>query len=195
LKPEVLTSEQLSWSRKWTPAFRSQVSASLFQWDSLIQAGSLGDGQQFNNATTRIQGRSLEAEFNLNLHPTELSGGFGWYRWLQGDEHVDNTSTWNAVFKAIHHIDALSLAGEIRYVSGRTRDADPAVPGDLVGQVPANLTLRASVRYDKWKWWLQATVEDATNSRRQDLVAKDYSPITWMNSDGRSLHAQVGFRF
>jgi iron complex outermembrane receptor protein len=195
LKPEVLTSEQLSWSRKWNPAFRSQISASLFQWDKLIQAGSLGDGQQFNNATIRIQGRAVEAEFNLNLHPTEFSGGFGWYRWDQGDQHFDNTSTWNAVFKAIHHMDALSLAGEVRYVSGRTKAPDPAISGDLRTQVPANFTARASVRYDKWKWWIQATVEDATNGRRQDLVAKDYAPITWMNSDGRSVYAQVGFRF
>jgi hypothetical protein len=42
---------------------------------------------------------------------------------------------------------------------------------------------------------MQATLEDATNSRRVDLVAKDYSPITWMNSDGRAITAQVGFRF
>jgi iron complex outermembrane receptor protein len=195
LKPEVLTSEQLSWSRKWSPRFHSQVSASLFQWDKLIQAGFLGDGQQFQNATTRIQGRAVEAEFHLNLNPTDLSGGFGWYRWEQGSQSVDNTSAWNAVFKAIHHQDAWSLAGELRYVGGRQQAPDPAVGGDLGTQVPANLTARVSLRYDRWKWWAQATVEDATNSRRVDLVAKDYAPITWMNSDGRALSVQVGFRF
>jgi outer membrane cobalamin receptor len=195
LKPEVLTSEQLSWSRKWNPTLRSQMSASLFQWDHLIQAGSLGDGQQFQNAATRIQGRAVEAEFNLHLNPTDISGGFGWYRWEQGSQHFDNTSTWNAVFKVIHHLDAWSLAGEVRYVGGREQAPDPAASGDLGTQVPANLTVRASVRYDRWKWWLQATVEDATDGRRRDLVAKDYSPITWMRSDGRAISAQAGFRF
>lgn len=195
LRPEVLTSEQLSWSRKWSPAFRSQMSASLFQWDHLIQAGSLGDGQQFQNAATRIQGRAVEAEFNFNLNPTGCSGGFGWYRWEQGTLSLDNVSSWSAVFKAIHHLDAWSLAGEVRYESGREQAPDPAAGGGLGTQVPANFTVRASVRYDCWKWWLQATVEDATNSRRMDLVAKDYSPISWMNSDGRAITAQVGFRF
>jgi iron complex outermembrane receptor protein len=194
LKPEVLTSEQLSWTRKWSPALRTQMSASLFQWDHLIQAASLGDGQQFQNAITRIQGRALEAEAHLNLNPTDLSGGFGWYRWEQASQSLDNVSSWNAVLKAIHHLDAWSFAGEVRYEGGRAQAPNPA-SGDLGTQVPANFTVRASVRYDRWKWWMQATLEDATNSRRMDLVAKDYSPITWMNSDGRAITAQVGFRF
>jgi iron complex outermembrane receptor protein len=195
LKPEVLTSEQLSWSRKWSPALRSQVSASLFQWDHLIQAGSLGDGQQFQNGATRLQGRSVEAEIHLTLARTDLFGGFGWYRWEQGAQRVDNTSSRNAVFKAIHHLDAWSLAGEMRYVGGRQKASDPAIAGDPGTQVPANFTLRASVRYDRWKWWAQATVEDASDGKRRNLVAKDYAPITWMNSDGRAISVQVGFRF
>jgi iron complex outermembrane receptor protein len=195
LKPEVLTSEQLSWSSKWSRVFRTQVSASLFQWDHLIQAGSLGDGQQFQNAITRIQGRSLEAEGQISLEATNLTGGFGWYRWEQDSQPVNNTSTWNAVFKAIHHLDAWSLAGELRYVGGRQTAPDPSASGAPGTQVPANLTLRASVRYDRWKWWAQATVEDATDGRRQDLVAKDYTPITWMKADGRAVYTQVGFRF
>ena len=195
LRPEVLTSEQLSWSSKWSRTFRTQLSASLFQWDHLIQAGALGDGQQFQNATSRIQGRSIEAEGQLNFESTNLNGGFGWYRWEQSSQTVNNTSTWNAVLKAIHHLEAWSVAGELRYVGGRQQAPNPAVTGDPGTQVPANLTLRASVRYDGWKWWAQATVEDATNSRRQDLVAKDYAPITWMRSDGRTVYTQVGFRF
>jgi outer membrane receptor protein involved in Fe transport len=195
LKPEVLTSEQLSWTRKWSPAFRTQMSASLFQWDNLIQAGSIGNAQQFQNAGSRIQGRAIEAEAHLNLHPTEFSGGFGWYRWEQDAQSLDNVSTWNAVLKAIHHLDDWSFAGEVRYEGGRSQAPNPALSGDLGTQVPANFTVRASVRYDRWKWWMQATLEDATNSRRMDLVAKDYSPISWMNGDGRALTAQVGFRF
>jgi outer membrane receptor protein involved in Fe transport len=195
LTPEVLTSEQLAWSSKWSRIFRTQVSASLFQWDHLIQAGSLGDGQQFQNAITRIQGRSLEAEGQISLEATNLTGGFGWYRWEQDSQPVNNTSTWNAVFKAIHHLDAWSLAGELRYVGGRQTAPDPSASGAPGTQVPANLTVRASVRYDRWKWWAQATVEDATDGRRQDLVAKDYTPITWMKADGRAVYTQVGFRF
>ncbi|HJW72845.1 MAG TPA: TonB-dependent receptor [Geothrix sp.] len=195
LKPEVLTSEQLSWSRRWSPLLRSQISASLFQWDHLIQAGYLGDGQQFQNEAERIQGRALEAELNLNLSPTTISGGFGWYRWDQGAQSLNNTSTWNAVLKAIHHLEAWSIAGEARYVGGRETAPDPAVAADPGTRVPANLSIRASLRYDRWKWWLQATLEDATNGQRKDLVAKDYAPITWMKSDGRALWLQAGFRF
>lgn len=195
LKPEVLTSEQVSWSRKWSPALRSQLSATLFQWDHLIQPGSLGDGQQFQNTMTRIQGRSLEGEFHLGFGTTDFSGGFGWYRWEQGSQRFDNTSSWNAIIKAIHHLDAWSLAAEARYVGGRQKAPDMTVSGDPGTQVPANLTLRASVRYDRYKWWAQATLEDAADGRRQDLVAKDYAPITWMRSDGRAISAQVGFRF
>ena len=113
----------------------------------------------------------------------------------QGSQSLDNVFSWNAVFKAIHHLDDWSFAGEVRYEGGRAQAPNPAVSGDLGTQVPANFTVRASVRYDRWKWWMQATLEDATNSRRMDLVAKDYSPITWMNSDGRAITAQVGFRF
>jgi outer membrane receptor protein involved in Fe transport len=195
LKPEVLTSEQLTWSRKWSRTLRSQVSAGLFQWDRLIQAESLGGGQQFQNADTRIQGRSLEAEASLTLSPTDISGGFGWYRWEQASRPLNNTSTWNAVVKAIHRLEAWSFAGELRYVSGRQIAPDPAIAGDFGTQVPANVTARASLRYDRWKWWMQATVEDATDGRRKDLVAKDYDPITWMRSDGRAFRFQAGFRF
>jgi iron complex outermembrane receptor protein len=195
LQPEVLTSEQLSWSRKWSPVLRSQMSASLFQWEHLIQASYLGDGQQFQNASTRIEGKALEAEFNLDLNPTTLSGGFGWYKWDQGAQSLNNTSTWNAVLKAIHHLDAWSIAGEARYVSGREAAPDASVAGDVGTRVPANITIRASVRYDRWKWWLQATVEDVTDGQRQDLVAKDYAPITWMQANGRAYRLQAGFRF
>jgi len=195
LKPEVLTSEQLAWTRKWSPSLRSQLSASLFQWDHLIQAATLGSGQQFNNATTRIQGRAVEGELHADFQPTDLSGGFGWYRWEQGAASFNNVSTWNAVFKAIHHVEALSLAGEVRYVGGRGAAPNPAVSGDQGTRVPSNFVVRASVRYERLGWWVQATVEDITDGRRQDLVAKDYNPITWMQSDGRAFSAQAGFRY
>ena len=195
LKPEVMSSEQVSWSRKWSPTLRSQMSASLFQWDHLVQAAALGDGQQFQNATDRIQGRALEAEVHLDLSPTDLTAGFGWYRWEQGSGRLDNVSAWNAVVKAIHHHDAWSLAAEARYVGGRDRAPDPSDSADPGTRVPANLTIRASLRYDQWAWWVQATVEDVTDGQRQDLVARDYAPITWMKADGRSFRLQAGFRF
>jgi hypothetical protein len=38
-------------------------------------------------------------------------------------------------------------------------------------------------------------VEDLTNSRRRDLVGKEFSPITWMEGDGRTIRGTIGYRF
>jgi len=38
-------------------------------------------------------------------------------------------------------------------------------------------------------------VEDLTDSRRRDLVAPEYTPVTWMAADGRSIRMVVGVRF
>ena len=54
--------------------------------------------------------------------------------------------------------------------------------------------MRASTRRE-WGWgWAQVSVEDLTNSRRRDLVAPEYAPITWMEGDGRALVATLGFK-
>ena len=58
--------------------------------------------------------------------------------------------------------------------------------------VPANWTLRSSARRE-WGWG-QVSVEDLTNSRRRDLVAPEYSPITWMAGDGRAVVATLGLK-
>ncbi len=60
--------------------------------------------------------------------------------------------------------------------------------------VPANWTLRTSARRE-WGWgWAQVSIEDLTNSRRRDLVAPEYQPITWMEGDGRAVYATLGLK-
>ncbi len=88
----------------------------------------------------------------------------------------------------MHHFGDWSLAAEARYVDGRGL-------ADGSASVPAAWTLRASVRFDVSRGWVQLTAEDLTNSRRRDLVAGEYAPITWMEKDPRSVHASAGFRF
>ena len=122
-----------------------------------------------------------------------MSGGVGWYDWTYQGAPLDNASRWNGVLKAIQRTGAWSFAGDARYVGGR--QATGTVSGlPVVATVPANWTLGASVRRDAGRFWCQATVEDLTNSRRRDLVAPEYYPVTWMPSDGRALRVVVGFR-
>jgi hypothetical protein len=93
------------------------------------------------------------------------------------------------VAKAVQRFGTWSLAGEARYV-----DARQAGVGPDMTRVPAAWTLRASARVDMDHAWLQATLEDLTNSRRQDLVGPEYAPVTWMRADGRALRVTLGFR-
>jgi hypothetical protein len=91
------------------------------------------------------------------------------------------------VLRAIHRLGAWSLAGEGRYVAGRDNG--------LGTRVPAAWTLRASVRRE-WGWgWGQVSGEDLGNSRRRDLVAPEYQPVTWMQGDGRAVRGTLGIRF
>ena len=43
--------------------------------------------------------------------------------------------------------------------------------------------------------WVRATLEDAGQARRVDLVATDYAPITRMPADGRTCYLTLGFPF
>ena len=95
--------------------------------------------------------------------------------------------------KAIQHLGSWSLAGEARYVDAR-QATSTATGTAVLTSVPANWTLRASLRREMPHYWVQASVEDLGNSRRQDLVAPEYAPVTWMASDGRALRLVVGFR-
>ncbi len=129
---------------------------------------------------------------DLRQHATELSGGAGWYEWSDQAGPLANISRWLGVFKAIQRAGDWTLAGEARYVAGRQRAATDTW---AAAQVPANWTLRASVRRD-WSWgWGQVVAEDLTDSRRQDLVAREYAPVTRMAGDGRALRGTLGVKF
>lgn len=193
--PEVIHSEQVIWSRKWNPQWRTQASASFFQWDHQIQAAVITtddaeprDIQQYRNSPSRIQGRALEFEWAWRAERMEWSGGAGWYRWTREGMPLDNVSPWNLHVKAIHRLDAWSLAGEARYISGREQAENHAT-------VPAHFSLRASLRWEQPKAWLQLTVEDLLGARRKDLVAREYAPITWMEGEGLSARLTLGYRF
>jgi len=193
LKPEVLTSCQVYWARKWSPRFSSDAAVSVLRGEHTILATPVGaTEQQFQNAADPLKGTTAELELAWHRAGTELSGGVGWYDWTyQGAAWPDSTR-WMGVLKAIQRFGAWSLAAEARYVDGRTNnDANAGV----TTSVPANWTLRASVRRE-WSWgWAQVVGEDLTNSRRRDLVGSEYSPITWMEGDGRAVRGIVGVRF
>ena len=195
IKPEVLTSTQLSWSRKWTSQWNTQVSAIVSSWQDAIIPGTIGADAlaQYQNAPDSKKGKALEAETTWHYLGTELSGGVGWYDWTYQGAPLDNASRWNGVVKAIQHLGSWSLAGEARYVDAR-QATSTATGTAVLTSVPANWTLRASLRREMPHYWVQASVEDLGNSRRQDLVAPEYAPVTWMASDGRALRLVVGFR-
>ena len=193
IKPEVLTSGQLSWSKAWNPRFSTQVAVSAFTWQHAIIPGSLGDLEQYQNADGDKDGKAVEAESTWRNGGTELSGGLGWYQWTYQGTTLDNASRWLGNLKAVQHLGAWSLAGEARYVDGR-QALSMATGMPAIAAVPANWTLRASLRRESAGFWCQATVEDLTNSRRRDLVAPEYAPVTWMPADGRAVRIVVGFR-
>jgi outer membrane receptor protein involved in Fe transport len=187
IKPEVLTSSQLSWSRTWASRWTSHMAATLLSWqDAIIPGGSQGM-EQYQNAPDAKKGRTLEAETAWHHRGLELSGGAGWYDWTYQGTTLENSSRWNGVLKAIQRMGAWSLAGDARYVDGRQAAATGS-------SVPANWTLRGSVRYDTERFWGQVSMEDLSNSRRRDLVAPEYAPVTWMAADGRAVRLVLGFR-
>jgi len=192
LKPEVLTSEQVSWSRKWSPQFNSHAAVMLFRGEHAIFPVNGESGEQFVNAPDPIKGTAAELELAWHHGGTELSAGGGWYDWTYQGAQLSDSSRWLAVFKAIQRAGDWSLAGEARYVAGR-QNTDPTTA--VLTTVPANWTLRASVRREWRHAWAQVSGEDLTNSRRRDLVAPEYAPITWMAADGRAVRATLGARF
>lgn len=192
IKPEVLTSAQVSWSRKWSARLSTHGALIFYRGEHTILPGTDSAGlAQFQNSPEPIRGRAVETELAWHQGGTEVSAGAGWYDWTSQGATLSNSSRWLGVFKAIQRSGDWSLAGEARYVGGR-QTFDPATG---LTTVPANWTLRTSLRRE-WGWgWAQGTVEDLTNSRRRDLVGAEYAPITWMEGDGRALRATLGVKF
>ena len=192
LKPEVVTSQELTWSRKWSSAFSSQGALILIRGEhTIVPAANAVGAEQYVNVPDATQGRIAQLELAWHRSGLQLSGGAGYYDMTYNGGMLQNSSRWLAVFKAIQQAGAWSVAAEARFVDART---NPLTPTGTPAWVPANWTLRASLRRD-WNWgWAQASVEDLTNSRRRDLVAPEYAPVTWMEGDGRTARVSVGFR-
>lgn len=194
IDPEVVSSGQLSWSRKWTPALSTQITGSVFTIQHAIQPGTTTvEGQvleQYQNAPDSKLGKALEAELTWRHAGTEASAGAGYYDWTYQGAPLDNATRWTGVAKLVQHLGGLSLAGEARYVDGRQEGAGTPT----VASVPANWTLRGSARWEAAKWWAQVSLEDLANSRRRDLVGPEYAPVTWMEADGRAVRVTLGLK-
>lgn len=189
LRAEILNNFQGIWSSKWSPTLRTQLVAGYYQSEHAIAA--IGGGStpgMYVNSPNCGYGKSLEGESNFIFGKTNVYVGFGWYRLTTLGINADNLSPYNGNIKITHQYKQMSFAGEARYVSGRTAHSTGS-------DVPANWTLRASTRFDAPHYWVQLTVEDITDSQRRDLVGKEFSPITWMEGDGRSVRGTLGFRF
>lgn len=187
LRAERMVTAEALWLRTWGGGFSSQVSASSFGWNDLIQAQDLGGNlQQFQNSPSQIKGAAYEAELRWQRGAWDLYASAGAYQWRQDGVDLTNVAKVQASLRAIYRTGAWSLAAEGRHVGDR-KDA----PYDA----PAATTFRASLRYDQDGWWAQLTGEDLTDARRTELVATDYDPVRTMRGDGRALRATLGFRF
>jgi outer membrane receptor protein involved in Fe transport len=204
LRPEVLTSEQVDWSHRWSSRLSSHASVFCSSNEhSIVQMPGESGLAQYINAPNWVKNRSAELEATWHQRGTQISGGVGYYDWstqagtVPGTQQIQNgsipgSSRWLGVFKVIQRVNSYSVAGEARYVDARQ---NPYTLSGIPAKVPANWTLRTSVRREWSDCWAQFSIEDLTNSRRRDLVAAEYSPATWMEEDGRALRGTFGVKF
>lgn len=189
LQPEVMDNIQGIWSSRWSSKIRTQIVFGYYLPRHVIEpVGGVSSPAKYENTPLNGKGKSVEAESVVTFGKTELSGGMGWYSLTYQGVEQEGLSRWNCVFKAIHRVRAMSLAAEARYVDGYASRATAT-------SIPANWTLRTSARLDGQAYWLQVSVEDVTNSCRQSLVGKEFYPITWMESTGRTIRGTIGLRF
>jgi len=189
LRAERITTLQAMWVRIWTSGLQSQLSASTSTWRHLVQAQDLGGGQQqFQNDPDSLAGTALEGELQGRWGGWGLYGQAGLYRWAQDGQRFPNAASAQGAFRLTRHWGPWSASGEVRYVSSR-----PGAPG--VAAAPAATVLRLASRWEGRRLWLRATLEDALQARRVDLVATDYAPVTRMPSDGRTFFLSVGMPF
>lgn len=189
LKAEVLDNFQTILSSRWTPRFKTQFVLGYYESKRAIAAvgGGAVQGQYVNSPNTGY-GKSLEGESNLTFPNTDLYFGLGWYRLTTNGVNTDNIVPFSGVFKISHRLKLLNIAAEARYSNGRNSRTTATA-------VPANWTLRLSSRFETDHYWIQVTIDDLTNSRRKDLVGKEFYPVTWMEGDGRSIRGTIGFMF
>ena len=194
LEAERITTLQGIWVRVWPMGLQSQVSASRSTWRSLVQPVDLGSGlQQSQNSLEPLTGTALEAEVQGRRAGWSLYAQAGAYRWEQAGAGFPNATSFQGAVRCTRHLGAWTFSSEVRQVGAR--EGGPGNP-----DAPAATVLRAAVRWQGASLgrpgpWVRATLEDAGQARRVDLVATDYAPITRMPADGRTCYLTLGFPF
>ena len=189
LQPERITTLQGMWVRVWASGLQSQLSLSRSRWRHLVQAADLGGGQQqYQNDPEDLVGTALEGELQGRWGGWGVYGQLGLYRWSQAGQRFPDSTGAQGGLRATRRWGPWSASGELRYVGPRQ-----GPPG--VADAPAASVLRLASRWQGRRLWLRATVEDALQARRVDLVATDYLPITRMAADGRTFFLTVGVPF
>ena len=189
LRPERITTVQGMWVRIWGSGLQSQLSVSRSRWNNLVQEVALPVAQQqFQNDPDDLIGTALEGELQGRWGGWSLYGQAGLYRWDQAGQPFPDAAQVQGACRLTRHWGPWSASTEIRYVGSRE-----GLPG--VDAAPAATVTRLASRWTGRRCWVRATVEDASQARRIDLVATDYSPITRMPSDGRAFFLTVGSRF
>ena len=194
LEPERITTLQGIWVRVWRTGLQSQLSASRSVWRHIVQPVDLGGGlQQSQNQAEALVGTALEGELQGHWGGWSLYGQLGVYRWEQDGRRFPNAAAAQGALRLTRQAGPWTLSAEVRHTGAREGLPDNA-------GAPAANVLRAAVRWafhGPWQTrpWLRATVEDAGQARRVDLVATDYLPITRMAADGRAFYLTLGLPF
>lgn len=190
LEPEHITTAQGIWVHVWNDGLQSQVSYSESTWEKLISAVPIpGSLAQFQNNAEPIHGRSLESELKGRWAGWEVYAQAGMYRWTQAGVSLSDVADFQAALRLTRRWQEWSASAEVRHVGGR-QNQDP------VASVPSDTTLRVALRWEQPRLWFSAVLQDATQARPQNLVAySDYTSISSMREDGRTLLMSAGFRF
>jgi len=194
LKPERITTVQGIWVHVWNDGLQSQLSYAQSTWKNLIHTESIQVGdqslQQFQNDAAPIQGRSLEGELKGRWSGWDVYAQAGFYRWTQRSVSLSNVAGFQAALRATRRWRDWSASAEVRHVGGREN-----LDAQAGGAVPSSTTLRLTARWQPSRYWLSATLQDATHARPWNLVATEYAPITSMREDGRTCLLNAGLRF
>ncbi len=190
LQAETIRTAQAIWVHDLGDSTQVQVGASEFWWKNLIAYVGLDSGlQQAQNTAGEVRGRA--AEFELQSRRADwiwmVQGGF--YHWTKATgEAFPNSAPAQGAARLTRRWEALSASGELRYGGRRENPAEGAV-------ARAVTVVRFALRWDEPRFWASASLEDAFNRRRVDLVNLEYLPITKMAADGRTWRIAVGARF
>jgi outer membrane receptor protein involved in Fe transport len=187
LRPERIWTAEGIWIRIWGNGLQTQLAATQSRWTDQVYTADAGSNfLQARNAVDPIQGRALEAEVQDSWPGWELKGSVGLYRWERQGQRLDNAAPLEASLRLTHHLGSWSFTGEARRVGPRAAQGI---------DVPGATTARLAARWEGHTVWARVSVEDATDARRRDLVAREYAPITGLPGVGRTLRLDVGVRF